>query len=79
MSDECVTLDSLKKTGEYKVCSITAAVSLKNRINALCITEGKPINVLYVKNGKAIISGGGITVGVSRSVAQKINVYKGSL
>lgn len=68
------SLGELKATGKYKIFSVQADGSLKSRLNSLFISEGKTLVVLYAKNGKAIISAGGVVIGLSRSVARRINV-----
>lgn len=67
-------LSEAKKIGEYVVLKIVAEAPLKKRINALLVSEGSRITLLYVKNGKAVIYVGGVIIGLSRSVAQKIEV-----
>lgn len=68
------SLGELKAAGKYKVFSMQADGLLKSRLNSLFIFEGKTLVVLYVKNGKAIISAGGVVIGLSRSVARRVNV-----
>lgn len=72
--DKRVLLSDVSAAGEYKICKITASGSLKKRMSSLYITEGRKITLLYAKNGKVIIGAGGVKIGVSRSVAQKIEV-----
>lgn len=69
-----VLLSEAKTVGEYEICKITASGSLKKRINSLYIAAGRKITLLYAKNGKVIIGAGGVKIGISRSVAQKIEV-----
>lgn len=69
-----VLLSEAKTVGEYEICKIAASGSLKKRINSLYIEAGRKITLLYAKNGKVIIGAGGVKIGISRSVAQKIEV-----
>lgn len=68
------SLGELKTAGKYNIFSVQACGLLKSRLNSLFISEGKTLFVLYVKNGKAIISSGGVVIGLSRSVARRVNV-----
>lgn len=70
-----VLLSEVKSIGEYEIQKITASGSLKKRISSLYIAAGRKITLLYAKNGKVIIGAGGVKIGMSRSVAQKIEVF----
>lgn len=69
-------LSDARETGEYIIKKVNLAASQKTRLCRLLIAEKRKIKVLFLSRGKAVVFADGTTIGLSKTVCEKIETER---